>query len=128
MVTDISVRKVGEYGAEDRSWTIGDKWTSRNVPLDYTKFTHANFADGIIKSGCLIALDATTGKGEPYKAGLTPIGHLVNTTRIPEDKTTVASDAVFSLLQVREDRLPYKSGDGSVDAAAKTALARIEYI
>lgn len=128
MVTDITVHRAGEYGAEDQSWTIGDKWWSRNVPLDFSKFTHANFENGVIKSGCLIALDAATGNGEPYSAGKTPIGHLANTTRIPQDRSTVASDAVFTLLQVRESRLPYQSGDGAVDAAAKTALSRIEYI
>lgn len=135
MVTDISVRTVGSYGAEDRSWTIGEHGfdMTENAPLDFTKFTGANFADGLIKSGCVLGLITASGKYGPYEPGATDgrqtaVGMLFNTIKIPANTATVASDAILTHFMCRAARLPYPSGLGALDANARTALRLVRFI
>lgn len=130
MVTDITVRTSAEYGGEDRSWTIGEHGfdASLNAPLDFATFTGANFADGYIKSGCVVGEITASGKYGPYEPGAsdgreTAVGMLVNTTKIPANTAQVASDAILVHFVCRTSRLPYPTGLGSLDAAARTALA-----
>ena len=129
MVTDISVHETGNYFAEDRSWAIGEHGFNapQNVVFDFTLFTGANFADGYIKSGTILAKVTTGGKVGPYTNGgsgglETAVGVLFNTVKIPSPTSRVASDAVLVHFVCRESRLPYQTGLGSVDADAKTAL------
>lgn len=126
MVTDVSVR-TANAGGEDRSWTRGDGWWSRNVPIDWATFTGPNFTDGTVRSGCLIAVGAD-GKGCPYETGKTPVGYLASSAVIPADKTRPGTAGVFTHLQVVTARLPYKTGAGAPDQAAKAALPLIEHI
>lgn len=135
MATDISVHDVGTYIADDKSWLIGE-WQNgdqENVPLDFTKFTGTNFADGYIKSGCVVGMVTATKKFGPYDAGATdgrqtPLYHLINTTKIPANTATVATDAGVWDVMVRQVRLPYPSGPGSIDAAGKTAMSNVRYV
>ena len=132
MATEITVR-TGPWVTEDRSWTIGHHMTTTNAPLDFSLFTGANFADGMIKSGCVLGRVTATGKHGPYEAGAsdgrqTSVGHLVNTSKIPADVTVVATDAILAHGQVRQGRLPYESGLGALDDAAKADLPGVEYI
>lgn len=135
MATDISVRTVGSYGAEDRSWTIGEHGfdMTESAPLDYTKFTGANFTDGYIKSGCVLGLVTATGKYGPYDDAATDgrqtaVGMLFNTTKIPSNTATVASDAILTHFLCRAARLPYASGLGALDANARTDLRLVRFI
>ena len=130
MVTDITVHTGAEYGGEDRSWTIGEHGfdASLNAPLDFTKFTGANFTDGYIKSGCVVGKITASGKYGPYEPGAsdgrqTAVGMLFNTTKIPANTAQVASDAILVHFVCRTARLPYSTGLGALDAAARTALA-----
>lgn len=135
MVTDISVRTAGSYGAEDRSWTIGEHGfdMTENAPLDFTKFTGANFAYGLIKSGCVLGLITASEKYGPYEPGATDgrqtaVGMLFNTIKIPANTATVASDAILTHFMCRAARLPYPSGLGALDANARTALRLVRFI
>ena len=135
MATDISVRTVGSYGAEDRSWTIGEHGfdMTENAPLDYTKFTGANFTDGYIKSGCVLGLVTATDKYGPYDDAATDgrqtaVGMLLNKTKIPSNTATVASDAILTHFLCRAARLPYASGLGALDANARTDLRLVRFI
>ena len=58
----------------------------------------------------------------------TPVYHLFNTVKIPANKATVASDAGLWHFMCRESRLPYKSGPGALDAAAKSKLTNVRYV
>ena len=139
MVTDISVRSVGSYIAEDRTWVIGEHGTdaSDNVVLDFTTFTHANFTSGtyagLIRAGCVLGKITATGKYGPYDPAAsdgrqTAKRHLFNTVKIPANTATVASDAGLYHFFCREAGLPYASGPGAIDAAGKTALRQVEYV
>ncbi len=135
MVTDISVRSLGTFGAEDRSWTIGEHGfdMSENAPLDFTKFTGANFTDGYIKSGCVLGLVTATGKYGPYDDAAsdgrqTAVGMLFNTVKIPANTATVTSDAILTHFLCRTARLPYATGLGALDANARTDLRLVRCI
>lgn len=135
MATDISVRTSATWGAEDRSWTIGEHGfdMTENAPLDFTLFTHANFADGVIKSGCALGKVTATDKYGPYDNAATDgretaVGMLFNTTSIPANKATVATDAILTHFLCRAARLPYPTGAGAVDAAARADLRLVRFI
>ena len=132
MVTDISVQTSATWGAEDRSWTRGEHGFNAptNAPLDYTLFTGSNFADGTVKSGCVMGKVTATGKFGPYDPAATDgrnkaVGMLFNSFRIPTNKAQVGSDAILTHFQCREQRLPYKSGLGALDTNARTALSLV---
>lgn len=134
MVTDISVHETGNYFAEDRSWAIGEHGfdAPQNVVLDLTLFTGTNFADGYIKSGTILAkvtaVGANQGKVGPYTTadsttGLgVAVGVLFNTVKIGTPTTRLVADAVLVHFVCRETRLPYSTGDGSIDATGKADL------
>lgn len=139
MVTDISVRSVGTYLAEDRTWVIGEHGTdaSDNVILDFTTFTHANFTAGtyagLIRAGCVLGKITATGKYGPYDPAATDgrqaaKRHLFNTVKIPANTATVASDAILTHFLCRAARLPYASGLGALDANARTDLRLVRFI
>lgn len=135
MVTDITVQIGAVYGAEDRSWTIGEHGfdAAENAPLDYNTFTGANFADGYIRSGCVLGKITASGKYGPFEPGATDgrqtaAGFLFNTTRIPANKNTVASDALLWHFHCRTARLPYATGLGALTAAARTALPNVRFV
>lgn len=128
MVTDISVRTGGSV-AEDRSWAIGEHGFDMpvNAPLAFATFTGANFADGVVKSGCVLGRVTATGAYGPYLGSAsdgreTAVGVLFNTFRIPADTATVASDAALVHFHCRQARLPYTSGAGAIDAAGRADL------
>lgn len=135
MVTDITAYTSGGVVAEDHSWTIGE-WrngATDNAPLDYALFTGTNFDTGIIKSGCVLGKVTASGKYGPYDPAAgdgrnVAVGMLFNTTRIPADRTRVASDAVLIEFTCNPKRLPYQTGLGSLDAAARTALRHTIFV
>ena len=53
---------------------------------------------------------------------------LFNTTKIPANTATVASDAILTHFLCRAARLPYASGLGSLDANARTDLRLVRFI
>ena len=132
MVTDITVVRSGDYGAEDRSWTIGDHDATANAPIDWATFTGANFASGVVKSGCLLGKITATGKYGPFDAAATDgrqtaNGYLWDTTKIPADTAQVSTGAVYYHGHVRVSRLPYPSGLGALTAAARGHLTQIRH-
>lgn len=129
MVTDISIHATGPWGGEDRSWSIGEHGfdATLNAPLDFTTFTDDNFADGTVKSGCVLGQVTATGKFGPYDdtaidGRAVAIGMLMNSFKIPTDTSSNASDAVVTHFVCRAARLPYATGAGALDANARTDL------
>lgn len=136
MVTDISVRSSATWGAEDRSWTIGEHGfdMSENATLDLSLFTHANFTDGLIKSGTVLGLVTATGKYGPYSDAAsdgrqTAVGMLFNSVSTTgRDVSKPVADALLTHFLCRAARLPYESGDGALDANARNDLRLVRFI
>lgn len=135
MHTDASVVTTSNT-VEDRSWLRGphgtDPGSMPSVPLDYSKFTGTNFADGTIKSGCVLGKITASGKYGPYDPAAadgrqTAKAFLWNSRAIPTNTAQLGSDAALVHGFVNPARLPYASGFGSLDTAARTALALVYF-
>ena len=136
MVTEIGVHKTGERRSGKRRWLRGphgtEPGTARNVAIDFTKFTGANFADGYIDNGCVLGIITATNKVGPYEPAATDgrqtaRGVLFNDVKIPANTATVASDAMLVHFFCDAAQLPYQTGLGALDAAARTALRGVMF-
>lgn len=134
MGTDITVTRT-DYVSENRSWLQGphgtEPGTTPSITLDLALFSDAKFAD-VIKSGCALAKVTATGLFGPYTAGAsngleTARALLFNTISRKPGQTRVA-DAGYIHGFVNDDKLPYTSGVGSLDADGKTDLKLIAFV
>lgn len=130
--TNMTVTQVGSYEVSSRRWLRGPHGTENgmmpSIPLDLATFTGANFANGIVKDGCVLGQITASKKYGPYDPAATDgrqtaVGFLWNTGTFPADRTQLASDALYRHGAVVTAFLPYQSGIGALDAAARTALS-----
>ena len=144
MPTDISVQTTGSYTVASRAWLRGmhgtDPGSMPSIPLNLATFIGPNFTDGTIKAGCLIGKTTASGIFGVYDPAATDgrqtaVGFLWNTITIGTDTARKLSDALFvhgfvnDTLPAAAGGLPYTTGLGALDAAARTALAnRIYFI
>lgn len=120
---DISVRKTGPFGAEDRSWLGSAHGTTatRTVTLDVTKFTPAtHYPKGYIPSGTVVSRDGVTGLWGPYVAAAGSTGHLFNSEPVSATGATKVGTAVLEHGVVFVPNLPANSG---LSPAARTELS-----
>lgn len=129
-----------EFLDEDRRW-IGDTKklrADRTINLDPALFPEAQFPDGVVKSGTVLARRASGTKlWGPYDpaadfdavtAGAQPdgmdvaVGFLYTTLRLRADGG-VASGALYDNGAIRPAFLPVVSGAGALDAGARTDLS-----
>ena len=124
----------GSWAGENRAWLRGPHGTDDNAKvnatLDASLFPAAvQKPEGYIVSGTVAARKTSTGYIGAYDPtgsdGLNkPVGILYNTVSIKN-----GIEHVFNALlvhgTVNEDELPFASGMGSLDAAARTALPHI---
>lgn len=132
MATDISVERYGSVLAEDRSWTIHEH--GHDAPdhgnIDWSLFTHANFENGLIKSGCILGRVTATGRVGPFDESAsdgrnTAVGALFNIESIPADRTRKSAVAWLDHFICVPDRLPYQSGPGALTDNARADLALV---
>jgi hypothetical protein len=123
---DISVRKIGPFGVEDRSWLGSAHGTTatRTVTLDISAFTAAtHYPQGYIASGTVVSLQSN-GLWGPYTANAVATGHLFNTTEVlPYGATSAPAHIGAPVLEhgfVYVPRLPANSG---LSPAARTELS-----
>lgn len=119
---DISVRKTGPYGAEDRSWLGSAHGTTatRTVTLDPAKFTAAtHFPNGYVASGTVVSRDPATGTWGPFVLASASTGHLFNSTPMKTGGPMVGAP-VLEHGVVYVPNLPANSG---LSAAARTELS-----
>lgn len=136
MVTSMTVSTVNEYGSEDRSWLLGPHGTDMpiNVVLDVAAFDATHFAaDGLVKSGTVLAKITASGLYGPYTTadsttGLgVAVGLLFNTVSLPASGTV--ADAALTHCAVKVARLPYEDDeDGGLDTAARADLKLINFV
>lgn len=136
MPTDISVSSATVRRAPSRMWLGSPQGTEepKHAVLDFTLFTHANFTTtGTIANGCVIGQVTATGKYGPYDPAATDgrqtaAGFVFNDNPIPVNAATaVVTDAFLERCSVRVSGLPYKSGPGALDAAARKALTHVVF-
>lgn len=135
MTSDISVQKTA-YQVENRSWLLGPHGTedTPSVTLDISKFTAGtHFPNGYIPSGTVLGKVTATGRFGPYTTGgsdgtETAVGILFSNVRVTNDngvnKTTVGG-AILVHGFIKESRLPFQSGAGSLDTAGEADLKLI---
>lgn len=128
---DFRVRSTN-YGATNRGWLRGphgaEPGANPSVVLDLTKFTNTTVS-GVIPSGTVVGRVTTGGLVGEYDPAAsdgrqTAIGLLFN----PEPINTGQTKGANALVQsgnIDPARLPFQTGKGSLDAAAKTALPNL---
>lgn len=133
-MTDITVRRT-DFQVEDRSWLLGPDGTgpgdNPTVTLDVSAFTAGtHYPNGYIPSGTVLGKITASGKYGPYNSAAT-------------DGTETAAELLFGSLtingatviagagvhkgEVDAARLPFQTGTGALDAAARTDLHLINF-
>lgn len=138
---DFSVHTTS-YTVESRAWLRGEVGTepgeNPSVIVDLTTFVAGtHFPNGVLPSGTAVGIITAQTSGERIVVGVydpaatdgrqTFAGLLFNseTVRTGQQKS---SNALFRRGNVNPDALPFASGTGSVDAAAKTARPQIDFL
>ena len=135
MPTDISVSAATVRRAPGRPWLAGPHGTDLpiHVVYDFTTFTHANFTTkGEIPNGTVLGKITASGKYGPYDPGATDgrqaaAAVAFNDNTIPVNTAAVVTDAALVHCGVRVASLPIKTGPGSLDANARTALKSVVF-
>lgn len=135
MPTDISVSAQTVRRAPSRPWLAGPHGTDLpdHVVYDFTTFTHANFTTNkLIPNGTVLGRITASGKYGPYDPAAsdgrqTAARFAFNDTSIPADTAKIVTDAALSHCGVRVAGLPIKTGPGSLDTAARTALKLVVF-
>lgn len=140
-MTDFTVRSTA-YQVEKRSWLQSnpDADACDSIVLDVSKFTAGtHFPNGFIPSGCGLAKITASGLYGPYDTAASDGRQLVtsqlyllfnSSTVVHKDGSSAAKLVVAGLAKgtVADAKLPFQTGAGSLDAAAKTALKFIRFV
>jgi hypothetical protein len=140
-MTDFTVRSTA-FQVEKRSWlqSMPDADDCDSIVLDITKFSAGtHFPNGFIPSGCGLAKVTATGLYGPYDTTASdgrqlttaPLYLLFNSSNVVHRDGSSATKLVVAGLAagtVADLKLPFQSGSGSLDAAAKTALKFIRFV
>lgn len=136
MSTDISMQTTN-YQVGDRSWLLEEPTVKPDVTLDISKFTPAiHYPNGFIPSGTAIADPDGDGLYGPYDGSQTDAdaqtcyGLTYSDVRaIRQNGSTASKVGTGAVVKgmVSAKKLPFQSGVGSVDAAAKTDLNTIRW-
>lgn len=135
MTSDISVQKT-TYQVENRSWLLGPHGTedTPSVTLDIALFTAGtHYPNGYIPSGAVLGQVTVGGLYGPYDPAATDgretaAGILFSNVRAVNDNGTTKAKVGGAILVhgfVKESRLPFQSGTGSLDTAAQADLKLI---
>lgn len=134
-MTDITVRRT-TFQAEDRSWLLGPDGTAPGdnptVTLDVSKFTAGtHYPNGYIPSGTVLGKITTGGKYGPYDSAAsdgreTAAEILFSSLSIPTG-TTVVAGAGLHKGEVDAAHLPFTTGTGALDTAARADLKLITF-
>ena len=129
-MTSISVRQIGTFVGENRSWLQSDHGVEPNetagITLDVSKFTAAtHYPDGYIPSGIVLGKVTATGLYGPYDNAAsdgrqTAAGILFSS--LPVDGNTKIGGALVVHAFIDAAKLPANSG---LDTAGRTDLPLI---
>lgn len=121
------VKSVSVTG-DNRGWLWGphgtEPGTNPSIDIDGSSLPSGTTS---VPSGAVMARTGS-GKYKLYSPGTdTAAGLLFSTVEVANGEVVSPNAALLVHGFVDADRLPIKSGDGSLDAAAKTALAHINF-
>lgn len=118
--------------SENRSWLRGPHGTepgaNANITLDIPAFAGL-YPNGFVPSGIVVGKITATGKYGPYEAAATngtetAAGLLFGSLTV-EAGASVVGGALVNHAYVNADKLPIKTGKGSLDTAARAELTHI---
>ena len=141
MATDISMQTTN-YQVGSKQWLLSpltEIGFKKNITLDTSKFiAGTHYPNGFIPAGTVIGQVTSTKLGGAYD-NTTPAtdgrqvayGILAEDARVVQQNgqtsTKVATAVIVMGAAVAVGKLPFQSGQGSIDAAAKTALNLIRF-
>lgn len=123
--------KTTNYQASDKSWKRATVYPNRGGTLDISAFTaNTHYPNGYIPAGTAVGVLSATHLFVPYNnagsGGAEVCAGLTAEDVIVPDPLDTTKDAPFALMEdciVVQAKLPFQSGTGSIDSAAKTDLA-----
>lgn len=133
-MTDITVRRT-TFQAENRSWLLGPAGTEPGdnpaVTLDVSKFTAGtHYPNGFIPSGTVLGKITSGGKYGPYDPtasdGRQSAAEILFGSLTVNGATVLAGAGVHK-GEVDPSKLPFPSGTGSLDAAARQQLYLVRF-
>lgn len=138
-MTDIGVTSTTRQ-AENRSWLLSphgtEPGTNPSVTIDVAKFiAGTHYPNGYVPSGTVLSKVTATGLWGPYDSTVSDgreivtegrIGILFGSLPINTGSTKVGGATVVHGF-VDPAKLPFQSGAGALDTAAKTALRLIHF-
>lgn len=141
MATDISMQTTN-YQVGSKQWLLSPLTGinfKRNVTLDVTKFVAGtHYPNGFIPAGTVIGLVTATKLGGVYD-NTTPAtdgtqvayGILAEDARVVQQNGATSAKVSTAVIvmdaAISVGKLPFQSGKGAIDAAAKTALNLIRW-
>lgn len=141
MATDISMQTTN-YQVGSKQWLLSPLTGinfKRNVTLDVSTFTAGtHYPNGFIPAGTVIGLITASKLGGIYDS-TTPAtdgrqvayGILCEDARVVQQNGTTSAKVSTAVIvmdaAIAVSKLPFQSGKGSIDAAAKTALNLIRW-
>ena len=135
MTTDIGIEVLPGQQAPRRDWLLptGGSYYGHALGgvLDASLFAADRYPNGFVPSGTVLARH-TNGRLAPYAAGGangtgTAVGFLFDAVTIKSATARPGVAYVVGFAVVRAGRLPWQTGAGSLDSAARTALNLFYY-
>lgn len=134
-MSDITVRR-SAFQSENRSWLRGPDGTmpgdNPSIALNVSAFTPGtHYPNGFIPSGAVLGKFTATGLYGPYTPGASnglevAAEILFSSVTIRSGATTVGGSGLHK-GEIIPSKLPFQSGTGSLDAAARTALKLVNF-
>ena len=133
-MSDITVRR-STFQSENRSWLRGPDGTvpgdNPSIALDVSAFTADHYPNGFIPSGIVLGKITASGQYGPYDPaasdGTETAAELLFSSVTVNPGSTVIGGAGLHKGEVIPSKLPFSTGTGSLDAAARTDLKLVNF-
>lgn len=116
---------------EKRAWLWGphgtEPGTNPSIELDLAQFPAATYTNGYVPSGTVVTKLGDGRYGAYTPGGAAPAGLLFSSVTVKDGKVTSPNAALYVHGFVNPALLPFTSGPGSLDAAAREALSQIHF-
>lgn len=133
-MSDISVRR-STFQSENRSWLLGPTGVgpgdNPSIVLDVSAFTAGtHYPNGFIPSGTVLGKITATGLYGPYLASASDgreVAAEILFSSVTVSGTADVGGAGFHRGEVNPGKLPFSTGAGALDAAARLNLILVRF-